>query len=221
MSFICPSCWASLEVSVWLISTVCKYCNTISLVERNMLINTWEKSFIMPFPTVFEVGKYFFAVDDTSSNDKIWNIKVLYISEEEYNKNYTQYRAKFYVYGQIRYTNDGWFWDDFFVRIIDDTLKLDKNKDYILWENQWLINLYFIKKIYTDISQNVFNNEAGNNWTWYFIQEVWTTTIEWFQGSFPFLVSIKDNSKYINLLKEWKLSQLKLIWNDILDYSGI
>lgn len=222
MNLTCPSCWASLEVSVWLISTVCKYCNTISMIQRDSLVSTSEKSFIMPFPTIFEVGKYFFAVNDINSNDKIWNKNVAYISEKEYNEtNKQEYLAKFYVYGQIRYTNDWWFWDDFFVRIIDDKFNLDKNKEYILWENEGLINLYFIKKIHTDISQNIFNSNIWWTRNSFFVQENWTTNIEWFNWSFPFLVSIKDNSKYIILLKDWKQAQLKSIWNDILEYSGV
>lgn len=222
MNLTCPSCWASLDVSVWLVSTVCKYCNTISMIERNSLVSTWEKSFIMPFPTVFEVGKYFFAVSDDTSNDKIWDKKVLYISEQEYSETKKQeYLVKFYVYWQIRYNNDWWFWDDFFVRIIDDKFNLDKNKEYILWENEGLINLYYIKKIYTDIPQNVFDSSVWWTWNGFFVQENWTTTIEWFNWSFPFIVSVADNSKYINLLKDWKQTQLKSIWNDVLEYNGV
>lgn len=129
--------------------------------------------------------------------------------------------AKLYVYGQIRYTNDGWFWDDFFVRIIDDKIWLDKSKEYIIWENEWLINLYCIKKIHTDVPQNIFEMSVWNTWNWYFIQEIWKTNIEWFNWSFPFFISINDNSKYINLLKDGKPTQLKSIWNDIIEYNWI
>lgn len=222
MNLSCPSCWATLDVSVWLISTVCKYCNTISMIERDWLVSTGEKSFIMPFPTVFEVGKYFFAVTDSTSNDVISWKKVLYISEQEYNETKKEeYVAKFYVYGQIRYTNDWGFWDDFFVRVIDDKLSLDKNREYILWENEGLISLYTIKKIHSDVNQNVFDNQVGMSWNGFFVQESGVTTIEWFNGSFPFVVSIKDSSKYITLLKDGKVSQLKSIWNDVLDYSWV
>ena len=221
MNLTCPSCWYSLDVKVWLVSTVCKYCNTISMIERDSLVSTWEKSFIMPFPTVFEEGKYFFAVIDNTSNDKILDKKVLYVWEEEFSKNTWDYLVKFYVYGQIRYTNDWGFFDDFFVRIIDDKINLDRNKEYILWENEWLINLLIIKKIHTDINQDVFESTAWNTWNNYFVQEVWNTNIEWFSGSFPFIVSVKDKSKYINLLKDWKHFQLKSIWNEIIEFSWV
>lgn len=222
MSLKCPSCWASLELSVWLLSTVCQYCNTISLIERDTLVSTGEKSFIMPFPTVFEVGKYFYAVADSTSNDVISGKKVLYMSEQEYSESKREdFLAKLYVYGQIRYTNDGGFWDDFFVRVIDDKLSLDKNREYILWENEGLITLYTIKTIHTDVPQNVFEISPGNTWNGFFVQESGTTTIEWFHGSFPFLVSVKDSSKYVNLLKDGKIAQLKAIGNDVLEFSGV
>ncbi|MDD5769855.1 MAG: hypothetical protein PHE25_02715 [Candidatus Gracilibacteria bacterium] len=221
MNLTCPSCGSSLGISVGLVSTVCPYCNTISMIDRNNLVSTGEKSFIMPFPTVFEVGKYFFAISDLTSNDKIGDKKVLYIGEEEYNKNYTEYLAKFYVYGQVRYTSDGGFFDDFFVRIIDDKFNLDKNKQYILGENEGLINLFFIKKIHTDVPQNVFESSVGGTWNSFFVQENGTTTIEGFNGSFPFVVSVKDSSKYITLLKDGKQTQLKSIGNDVLEYSGV
>lgn len=67
----CAWCGTSLELDVWLISIVCPYCKTISLVERWNLTSNWEKSFIMPFPTIFCIWKYFYAVESNNSNDKI------------------------------------------------------------------------------------------------------------------------------------------------------
>lgn len=222
MSLNCPSCWSNLEIIPWLLSTVCKYCKTISMIERDHLVSTWEKSLIMPFPTVFWVGAYFYAILDETSNDKINWKKVTYISEQDFNKqNLKDYLLKIYVYGQIRYINDWWFFDDFFVRIIDDKFWFDKNKEYILGENWWIINLYIIQKIYTWVNESIFDSKTWTTWNNYFVQEVWNTQIEWFEWSFPFCVGVKDNNKYINLLKDWKQTQFKSIWNDILQFSWV
>lgn len=222
MVYNCPWCGYWLDVTMWAVSLVCKYCKTISLIERWNLVNTGEKSTIMPFPTIFSVGKYFYGIKNLNSNDTFAWEKVCYISEEDFrDSEQKDFILKLYIYGQIRYINDGWFWDDYFVRIIESSKEIDKNKEYILTENEWLIQILYIKKIHSDVPQNVFDTQVWTTWNWFFVQESGNTKIEGFEWSFPFLVSIKDNSKYVVLLKEWKTTALKSIWNDVLEYSGI
>lgn len=222
MSLNCPGCGAWLDITMWAVSLVCPYCKTILLVERWNLVNTGEKSSIMPFPTVFSVGKYFYAIKDSASNDSFAGEKVCYQSEEDFRSTgNTDFVLKIYVYGQVRYVNDGGFWDDYFVRIIESKKEIDKNKEYILSENEGLIQLSFIKKIHTDVPQNVFDTPVWNTWNGFFVQESGTTQIEGFEWNFPFQVSAKDSSKYVILLKDGKTAALKSIGNDVLEYSWL
>lgn len=218
----CPWCGVSIDITIWAISLVCPYCKTILLVERWNLVNTWEKSTIMPFPTVFNVGKYIYAIKDPSSNDTFANEKICYVSEENFRSSEQKnFVLKLYIYGQIRYINDGWFWDDYFVRVIESSKEIDKGKDYILSENEWLIQFSFIKKIHTDVPQNVFDTSVWSTWNGFFVQESGYMQIEGFEWNFPFLVSSKDTSKYVLLLKDGKTTALKSIGNRVLEYSWI
>lgn len=222
MSLSCPSCWASLDFSVWMLSNVCNYCKTILLIDRWVYVNTWEKTFIMPFPTIFKVWKYFYAIQNNSSNDTILWKKVLYVSEEEFKKSWQRdFLLKIYISGQIRYVSDGWFFDDYFIKIIDSNLGLDINKNYTLTENEWLIVFSYVKNIYTDISQEIFESPVWTICNNYFLQEQWKLNLEWFEWSFPFLISSKDVSKYVILLKDWKQTSLKSIGNDVIEYIWI
>lgn len=218
MEFTCPSCWSKHTIQPGMLSLVCQYCNSVSIVERDILVETWQKSLILPFPTVFSVGKNFYVILNNSSNDKFLKKKVEYISEEEfYHKKLKDYFAKVYVYGQIRYVNDGGFWDDWFVRILDCKEKTDSNKSYILKEDEWLIYLQYIKSIDNN-NQNteVLNAEAWSSYEWLFVQESWTCKIEWFSWSFPFLLQWQQESKYVNLIWKDQILEVKQIWEYIL-----
>lgn len=209
-------------MQVWLLSIVCNYCNTISFVQRETLVTTGSKSFIIPFPTVFEVWKVFYAVQNNSSNDKIWNKNVEYISQQEFtNSSSKEFLIKLFVYWQMRYSNDAGFWDDFFVRIVDSTIEFNKNIDYVIWENEWLINLYSFKRKEQTSWDDIFNRTVWTIWNWYFIQEVWDMDFEWFSWSFPFLATDSKSIKYINLLKDKKQLQIKLVWNEVLEFETV
>lgn len=222
MKLTCQSCWAQVEIQAWMITHICKYCNTISIIEKNVLTNTWEKSIIIPFPSIFEIWKYIYLVNDNYSNDKIREKNVTYLDEKQfYESKSKDYLLKIYIYWQIRYLSDWWFWDDYFVRVIENKFEMDYQKEYVLSENQWLISLNILNKTYTNVSLEIFNSWVWSNWNNYFIQEKWEYKIEWFAWSFPFIVKKSDISKYIVLLKDKKQTQLKCISNNIIQLTSI
>lgn len=222
MEITCPSCWARHNIQAGMLSVVCEYCNNIMKIERDEVVETWQKSFILPFPTVFDVWKYFYVIENKKSNDKLFWKNVEYISDKElYERKLKDYIAKLYVYWQIRYTNDGWFWDDWFVRILENKKDIDRNKNFVIKENEWLINIQYISKIQEDINHEIFSKSVWLSYNGYFIQEIWTASIEWFKWDFPFFVDNQDNSKYVDLVAQNTTAEYKIIWNNTLFLQGI
>jgi len=222
MEITCPSCWAHYKIEPWMLSVVCKYCNTIIKIERNEVVATWEKSIILPFPTTFEVGKYFYAVKDKTSNDKLFWENVAYLSDEEfYKKNLKDFLIKIYVYGQIRYTNDGGFWDDWFVRIVKTTKNIDTNKEFVIKENEWIISMQYITDIKEKNYSDVLDKSVWTSYNWYFIQEKWIAKIEWFKWDFPFYIDSNKNSKYSILVWENEIIEYKTIWENLIISKSI
>lgn len=225
----CVSCGAQLDIEAGDVSVVCKYCDTILLVERGVLTDSGQKSQIMSFPTMFEIGKNFFAVLSSESNDKIWWVWVDYFAEEDFRKSWKKvHLVKLYVSGQIRYTNDWWFWDDWVVLISDlkaNNLGIDKAKQLILQEDEWIISIFELewsgydeksKKDFTEI--NSF--DLWKNWNWYFIQEKWVANVEWIKWNFPFFISNPKKVEYIDMFQKWKLTMIKRIGDSVLHYKG-
>ncbi len=218
----CPSCWAPLEILPGSIEIVCSYCKTILFIERWVIKNTWEKSMIVPFPTIFSIGKYFFAVEESNSNDKIFWKSIEWLSEKEFrDNNYEDYIAKIYVYWHIRCTNDAWFWDKWFADII---YWKEKGK-VMIEEDEWLISVY--KRINSNIHVNNFEKIYDNfiNWNlnsidWYFINEAGIANIEWFEWQYDFFIW-KKQLKYIKLIKSQNIYLWEYYWNNILDFKKI
>ncbi|MBS8121607.1 hypothetical protein [Candidatus Vampirococcus lugosii] len=222
MEITCPSCGARHNIQAGMLSVVCEYCNNIMKIERDEVVETGQKSFILPFPTVFDVGKYFYVIENKKSNDKLFGKNVEYISDKElYERKLKDYIAKLYVYGQIRYTNDGGFWDDWFVRILENKKDIDRNKNFVIKENEGLINIQYISKIQEDINHEIFSKSVGLSYNGYFIQEIGTASIEGFKGDFPFFVDNQDNSKYVDLVAQNTTAEYKIIGNNTLFLQGI
>jgi len=200
----CPSCGAKIDIVPWIITYTCPYCNTISFFDKEELKNTWEKSEIIPFPTTFDYWKTYFAIKNKTSNDIINWKKVTYLSEEEFSKlSKKEFLAKFYVFWHIRYTTDTSFYDKFFLRILDDNLKLDRNKNLIVEEDEWQIKLYYIDKVEDKWFFDEMFKWPNISKDGYFIQEKWVQKIEWFVWWIPFdFVGVKEN-RYLNLVWSW------------------
>lgn len=205
----CPSCGAKIEFVPWMLTYACPYCGTISFFEKDILKETWQKSEIVPFPTTFEYWKNYFAVSSNDSNDKVWKYLVDWLSEKEFSdKKLNDYLLKVYVFGHIRYTNEWSFYDKFFLRILDDKLKLDRNKNLIAEEDEWQIKLFYVEVLEDNW---LFDDLFNFNWPYkdgFFIQEKWMQNIEWFEWWMPFNILNVKQSKYLNLVKKW--------WNNIL-----
>jgi len=211
----CPSCWAKIDIVPWIVSYVCPYCNTILLFERQELKSTWEKSEIVPFPTTLKYWQTVFAVKNNDSNDQILWKKVGYFSEEEFNdKKLSNYLAKFYVYGHVRYITDNSFYDKFFLRVLDSKLDIKKDKDLIAEEDEWQIKLYYLEKLEDKwFFEKLFNTDKVNE-EGFFIQEKWIQNIEWFEWWLPFEITWVKNSKYLNLVWPWPKNYLvENLWN--------
>jgi len=222
MEITCPSCWAKHTIQPGMLSVVCEYCNAIIKIERKQVVETWEKSLILPFPTTFEAWKYFYVIKDNNSNDKLFSKNVSYISDKElYERKFKDFLMKIYVFWQIRYTNDGGFWDDWFVKIIESKQHIDKNKDFVIKEDEWLINMQYITDIKKSKNHEIFSKSAWLSYNWYFIQEIWTASIEWFKWDFPFYISNQNDSKYVILVSENKTMEYKTIWDNLIISKNI
>jgi len=211
----CPSCGNKIEIFPWITNYVCPYCWTISLFKHDILKDTWEKSEIIPFPTTFEYWKTYFAISSKDSNDIINWKQVDWFNEKEFNdKKLNDYLVKVYVFWHIRYHSEWSIYDKFFLRILDDKLKLDKNKNLIVEEDEWQIKLYYIDTLEDKwFFEEIFNTKEVNK-NWLFIQEKWIQEIEWFEWWIPFdILNIKE-SKYLNLVKKWwKNILIENFWN--------
>ncbi len=200
----CPSCGAKVEFVPWMLTYACPYCGTISFFEKDVLKETWEKTEIVPFPTTFEYWKNYFAVKSNDNNDKIVWKQVDWLSEKEYNnKKLDSYLVKVYVFWHIRYTNEWSFYDKFFLRVLDDKLSLDRNRNLLAEEDEGQIKLYYAEK---ETADGTFDEIFDYNWpykNWFFIQEKWIQQIEWFEWSFPIDILWIKTSKYLNLVWTW------------------
>ena len=200
----CPSCGAKVEFVPWMLTYACPYCGTISFFEKDVLKETWEKTEIVPFPTTFEYWKNYFAVKSNDNNDTIVWKQVDWLSEKEYNdKKLDSYLVKVYVFWHIRYTNEWSFYDKFFLRVLDDKLSLDRNRNLLAEEDEGQIKLYYAEK---ETADGTFDEIFDYNWpykNWFFIQEKWIQQIEWFEWSFPIDILWIKTSKYLNLVWTW------------------
>lgn len=218
MDLTCPACGANHEIKPGMISVVCEYCDTVSKIERDSLVDTWEKSAIMPFPTVFSVGSYFYAIENSNSNDKLFWESVEFLSDKDfYNRWLEDYIAKLYIYWQIRYTNEWWFWDDWFVRIVENKKDIEIQNDLVISEDEGLITVKKIKNIDdTEKYDPIFSKDIWESVDWYFIQETWIADVEWYKWSFPFIVDDSSKNKYVDLLKDSKMLTLKKLGHNTL-----
>ena len=197
----CPSCGAKIKLYPGIISYVCEYCNTILFFENEEIKASNEKSVIVPFPTTLEEGKIYFSVGNKDSNDEIGWYKVEYLSEEEFTKQRQKnYLAKFYVWGMVRYVTENSFYNKFFLRVLDSKINLDKEKTLIAEEDEWQIKLYYLEDVEDEwFFEELYSTNEVNR-KWFFIQEKWEQTIEWFSGWIPFDIVWVKKSKYLNLV---------------------
>lgn len=218
MKFTCPSCWSKHQIQAGMLSIVCQYCNSVSKVERDVLVETWEKSIILPFPTLFSVWKVFYAIAWDSFNSKFIDENVEYISEEEfYRRKLKDYLVKIYIAWEVRYLNDWWFRDDWFVRVLDSKINIDLSKDLILTESEWLISSMYIKKISDTIQgSEIMDYEVWSTYEWLFVQETWKFKVEWFSWSFPILIDWQKEGRFVSLVWEDMRFEFKQIWDYVL-----
>ena len=213
----CPSCWAKLDISPGIVAYVCEYCKTILLIDKEEITATDSKSNIIPFPTKLSYWKVFFIINSENSSSSLSNYWVDYISEQEFNKKkYSDYLAKIYVSGHIRYLTDTSFYDKFFIRVLDTNLDFLKNQSKLfVEEDEGQLKLYKYDFASADGTFDKIYNFSGLYTDWYFIQEKWQQNIEGFEGGFDFdIVGIKK-SKYLNLVSENKSKILLEKLNDL------
>lgn len=193
----CPHCGAPQDIVLGTKQLVCPYCQTTLFLRHDVLHTDGIKAGVVPFPTVFSVGKKFYAVSDSTSNDMIAHHSVRYISEQEWSSFGWSIVLSFYVYGHIRVYNDAGFRDRRFVRVFNDTDHLsnvtDLHNDLFLEEDEWLISLYVIDSITSAWdragdkgNKNTITNKhktwlVGKTYQWKMIQETGQAHIEWWE----------------------------------------
>jgi len=218
----CPSCGAPLKIIPGAIEIVCPYCNTILLIQRWIIENTWEKSILIPFPTTFKIWEYFFAIEDNTSNDEIFWKKVKRLTEKEIRENnITNYITKIYVYWHISVQNNAWIWDKWFVNIIDWQSK----GKIMLEEDEWLITAYERKHIkqnddfFNQLYEKFYNQNIMSD-NWFFLNEVWQAQINWFEWQYEFIIW-KKYLKYIKWTLQNKITLLENYWGFTLYFNKI
>ena len=223
MGFItCPSCWNRIEVLPWTVEVVCPYCNTAILIQRDKIETIWKQTAIVPFPTTFEIWKYFYAVEDKNSNDVIWDYKVRWLSEEDkYKFKIEKFIVKVYISGHIRCMNDSGFWDKWFGFVIDDKLSLFENKNVMIQEDEGLIAVFNItdEKIDNTKFEKLFEN-VGNVVDWYFVNEAGVCNIEWIEWQFSYPILWKQ-IKYVDILRWKEYNLVENTWWNILFFKKI
>jgi len=218
----CPSCWNKIEVLPWAVQVVCPYCNTIILIEREKIEAIWKQSPIVPFPTMFSVWKYFYAVEDKNSNDVLRGINVKWFSEEDfYKEKLSSYLVKIYISWHIRCMNDSGFWDKWLGFVVDDKKSFFKDKNIMIQEDEWLITAFNV--IDADFVRWNFEKFYQNVWDvidWYFVVESWICNVEgleW-QFNYPFLW---EKIQYVDLKKGNDYYLVEKIDSNILVFKKI
>ena len=200
----CPSCWAPLEVLPWAVEVVCSYCNTILLIQRDSIDVIWKQAPIVPFPTTFSIWKYFYAVEDNSSNDVIDGFKVSWLSDEEvYKSKVDNWLVKVYISWHIRCMNASWFWEKWFWWVVKDRKGIFENKDIMIQEDEGLITVFNVNsdlKI-DDLKFKNLYQKVGSVVDGYFVVESWICKIEGIEWQFNYPI-YGDKIEYIDL-KKW------------------
>ncbi len=199
LMFNCVHCGAPHNILPGTKQLVCSYCKTVLFFRHDVLQTDWVKWWVLPFPTMFAIGKKYYVVLDNTSLHTIANKNIRYYNEQEWAKIWQQNTNKLlmelYVYGHCRLVNDGGFWEQRFVRplSVDAQIIIPKQKDLLLEEDEWQITMYAVSSI-TEVWSNHAVQKNSTLLDWMFVQDSGTAQLEWWEWQLLFAF---DTSKHI------------------------